>query len=240
MKINTRLIILIGIVLLLIISINNKCYAALQANGKEGTLQRLDEWIVNIRKMEALGGGMGLTESIQTNLTPTTPSNNLDIHMEKNSEYGAMAILSASSYGNPNKINDGGTTTGNKTGIVIRLNRELVAIGHNGIGNQAFTTTNFKLAHNKYKQVYDLKLNNGSQIPLWSGDALTETLGWHGSTSTWFEVPHFGPSAMVRGFKNSIFGYHSFYDSTGNNAWQDTKLSRQLYSRAAMVCGEGI
>lgn len=109
--------------------------AALQSNGSTGTTQSLDNWLVNIRKMEALNGGMGLTETIKSDLTPSTASNNLDVHMEKNTEYGAMAILSASSYGNPNKIASGETTTGNKTGIVINLNSELVAAGDNGVRN---------------------------------------------------------------------------------------------------------
>lgn len=131
MKIKKRLIVLTVIILLTIIFINSECYATLQANGTAGTQQILNDWIIDIRKMESLGGGMGLTEIINANLTPNTPSNNIDIHMEKNTEYGAMAILSASNYGNPNKITNGGTTTGNKTGIVINLNRELVAARHN-------------------------------------------------------------------------------------------------------------
>ena len=49
--------------------------------------------------------------------------------MEKNTEYGAMAILSASSYGNQSKIESGGTTTGNKSGVYINLNKEWVSAG---------------------------------------------------------------------------------------------------------------
>ena len=55
-------------------------------------------------------------------LTSNNP--NLDIHMEKNTEYGAMAILSASAYGNQNVIGDGETTTGNKSGVYMKLNKE--------------------------------------------------------------------------------------------------------------------
>ena len=54
----------------------------------------------------------------------TSEANNLDIHMQKTTEYGAMAILSVSSYGNPNKITSGETTTGNSTGVVMPLKYE--------------------------------------------------------------------------------------------------------------------
>lgn len=229
MKIKKKSIILIGIILILIIFINSKCYAALQANGAAGTQKYLHDWIIDIRKMEALGGGMGLTETINEKLIPNTPSNNLDVHMEKNTEYGAMAILSASSYGNPNVIPNGGTTTGNKTGIVININRELVVAVS---VKQNSGTVNIRNAANKYKNIYDD--NNREISPIFKGDAMSETKGWHGSVSR----TSFGDAQLVRGFQNSIFGYHAFHDSTGHNAWQNTRTA--LYSRAAMVCGEGI
>ena len=78
--------------------------------------------MINVRKMEELGGTMGLSETLNDNLTSSSTSNNIDVHMEKNTEYGALAILSASSYGNPNKVEDGNTTTGNVTGVVMKIN----------------------------------------------------------------------------------------------------------------------
>ena len=102
----------------------NSSHAVLQANGGTMVQKNIYNWLIEIRQMESLGGTLGLTETINTTtLLPTSESNNLDIHMEKNTEYGAIAILSASSYGNPNKINDGQTSTGNKTGIVFNGNR---------------------------------------------------------------------------------------------------------------------
>lgn len=63
---------------------------------------------------------MGLNETLNTDLTPTK-SNNIDVHMMRSTEYGAMAILSASGYGNPQTLQNSSikTTTGNKTGIYI-------------------------------------------------------------------------------------------------------------------------
>lgn len=172
-------ILIITLVLLITVPKSN---AALQSNGNTGTTMTNDNWLPNIRRMETLGGGMGLTESIQANLTPTTPSNNLDVHMEKNSEYGAMAILSASSYGNPNKIASGGTTTGNKTGIYI---------ANTGVGEYVAATNskfssyyrpNYFNAATKYKIVYDYSPTYG---PIVKGDAIMETSGWHGGDKIW-------------------------------------------------------
>ena len=144
---------------------------------------------------------MGLTETIdETTLEPNKKddngniiSNNLDVHMEKNTEYGALAILSASDYGNPNHIADGDTTTGNATGVVMKINGELVAAG------KVLNATNYKNANEKYKNIYNGVLSrqsgdrknltfvgtyvkasdNGSGYDFRRGDAITETEGWH-------------------------------------------------------------
>jgi len=99
-----------------------KVHAVVQANGNDGTAYNLSDWMINVRKMEELGGTMGLSETLNDNLTSSSTSNSIDVHMEKNVEYGALAILSASSYGNPNKVEDGNTTTGNVTGVVMKIN----------------------------------------------------------------------------------------------------------------------
>ena len=109
---------LILIVSLMLIPTN--AYAALQSNGDTAALKSIDGWILSIRKMQSLGGALGLNDTINT--TDLSSNNkNVDIHMEKNTEYGGFAILSASQYGNPNKITDGGTTTGNVSGIVMKI-----------------------------------------------------------------------------------------------------------------------
>ncbi len=102
--------------------------AVLQSNGNVGTQYALINGMTEIRKMEQLGGAMGLSESINSDLTTNGDPNNIDVHMQKNTEYGALAILSASSYGNPSKVNDGETTTGNATGVVMKINSEWVAV----------------------------------------------------------------------------------------------------------------
>lgn len=104
----------------------NKSNAALQSNGGTPATKLVDSWALQVRQMQELGGTLGRTDTINT-IGLTSNATDLDIHMEKNTEYGAMVILSASAYGNPNKIEDGGTTTGNSTGIIMNLNTERVA-----------------------------------------------------------------------------------------------------------------
>lgn len=217
--------------------------AALQSNGSAGTTQSLPNWLVNIRKMEALNGGMGLTETIGEDLTPTTNSNNLDVHMEKNTEYGAMAILSASSYGNPNAIASGETTTGNKTGIVINLNKEWVAAGLlNGYAQ-------FVNANQKYKNEYEgTDTSKDGYMHYFSytakvGDAISETQGWHGSNSSvWFCANRTATGSnegLLRAYSGSIFSYYGKSLEFGGKK-EDAHYSQLWHSRAAMVCGKGI
>ncbi len=148
-----------------------KAQAALQSNGGTPAVKNIGDWMLQVRNMQSLGGTLGRTDTINTtNLTSN--ATDLDIHMEKNTEYGAMAILSASSYGNPGKIENGQTTTGNETGVVINLNKEWVAAG------QLQYLSIFTNANGRYKNSY---------TPTYSakaGDAIAETNGWHGSTSS--------------------------------------------------------
>ena len=120
------------IILMLIISFSlifqiNTVQAALQSNENAGVTKNRDTWMTEIRQMEILGGSLGLEETQNTDLTFIGESNKLDIHMQKNTEYGAMALLSASAYGKPDKIDDGDTTTGNETGVVMPYNPEWTA-----------------------------------------------------------------------------------------------------------------
>ena len=162
-----------------------KAQAALQSNGGTPATKSLNDWMLQVRNMQALGGTLGRTDTINTtNLTSN--ATNLDIHMEKNTEYGAMAILSASSYGNPNKIESGQTTTGNETGMVINLNKEWVAAG------QLNDVPQFVNANGRYKNAYTTSYSAKA------GDAIFETKGWHGSgASMWLSVDRYDYSGRI-------------------------------------------
>lgn len=213
MKIKNKVLLLICLVAVMLIHGQTVSNAALQANGKSTKTDTIENWVLNIRKMEATGGTLGLQDTINTtNLTSTaSESNNLDIHMELNTEYGAMAILSASSYGNPNKIANGGTTTGNKTGVYINLNSEWVSAGIENMQSSQLKNANAKY-RNIYAQNYVAK----------RGDAIGETAGWHGGTKKW----NIGKVLSVIRSVDSIFSYDTSY------------VSQKCVTRAVIVVGE--
>ena len=143
--------------------------------------------------------------------------------MEKNTEYGAMAILSASSYGNQSKIENGGTTTGNKSGVYINLNKEWVSAGSiTKLGQYAN-------ANGKYKNIYT------NSYAIKNGDAISETAGWHGSgASTWIETNF--SSGLLRAYSGSIFSY---YGKGFDGGTLDAGSPKAWSTRACIVVGTG-
>ena len=208
--------------------IPNKANAALQSNGGTPATRNLNDWLLKIRQMQELGGTLGRKDTINTtNLT--SGATDLDIHMEKNTEYGAMAILSASAYGNPNKINDGETTTGNSTGIVMNLNNERVSAA----SDKQQYVTNFINANSRYKNLYP-----GKQYETKIGDAVLETYKWHKSTIyEWMDYDD--ASTIVRSVSEggSIFSYTAF-NAAGNGGIGN--YSKRWASRAVIVVGTGL
>ena len=269
MQMNKKKRVLIGIIMFATIGIlgqTSRVEAALQANGGTAITANLNDWIKAVRQMQATGGTLGLTDTINTNLTSS--NKNMDIHMQKNTEYGAMAILSASAYGNPNKITDGQTTTGNASGIQIKLNEEWVVAAQNDT-----LVENMKNAVGRYWNNYGTGDGSNSK----SGDAMAETNGWHGSSgNSWLRHTCFvHPSwrdqadntcAFVRAINGAIFGFNGYaYDSNrlsnvtdgiqkcwihGRNiydfhTWQPAAVLpgnylNSHYGRACVVVGSGV
>lgn len=141
MKVKRKILLsIIGISTICIIANPTKSKAALQANptthanpvNKNGAT-----WQTQIRQMETTGQTMGLDEILDG--LEATEDNGIDVHMMLPTEYGAVAILSASGYGNPGKLIDEAdvqkrTTTGNATGVYFTGDRwELVAGYSNAI-----------------------------------------------------------------------------------------------------------
>lgn len=233
MKVKEKFLLsVIGISMICLILNPIKSKAALQANGNPGKADTINNWLINIRKMESTGGTLGLAGEVGSNLDTTGTPNNLDIHMQKNTEYGAMAILSASAYGKQGKVADGESTTGNKSGIYINLNKEWVAAGHSTL-----EIANFKNAVGKYKNVYE------SSYVAKIGDAVSETAGWHGSgASQWFKgrFPHL--AGLVRAYSGSIFSYYGEHNETftsGSITHYDASYVKSWRSRAVVVIGSG-
>ncbi len=176
-----------------------------------------NRWITNIRNMEADGQVMGLTETKDdTTLMSTSGSNNIDVHMTKNTEWGAMVILSASTeYGKQGEgedryVYDGTglkTTTGNVYGVYpVLYNSEWVAGG-----GSSFLSTNID---SRYIDRYSL----GDSLP---GDAF---LNWHDCCYNSYTA--YEGYGYLRG-RQSVFSFT--YSTTDAN----------YYCRACVVSGTG-
>lgn len=228
--------ILIGTIVILAILMPVKSNATLQANGSSVAKKRVSQWMPEIRTMESQGGTLGLTGSDSLNQeleedNKVENSNNLDIHMQKNTEYGAMVILSASNYGKSTPVHedsDGSlaTTTGNKSGVYMNLsNPEWVAAG--GLSRIGV----FKNAQLKYKNVYNYQKEDRK-----IGDALFETAFWHKTgKSVMANWNGRDDSGLRRGYGGgSIFAYDN-RDYTGGD------YNPPAYaSRAVVVIGARI
>ncbi len=229
-----KIISIVFITIICLIFVPNKNLAVLQSNGNTPAKYTLNDYLVNVRKMENLGGAMGLTETLNEDLTSTT-SNNIDVHLERNTEYGAMAILSASSYGNPNIIGEGETTTGNKTGIVINLNNEVTSV--QGYENYP-SGSNLVKASNRYKDRYFER----PYVKKY-GDALIETKNWHGASNGEFFNDGIYTAedvgAMIRACGKSIFEYNAYRYGIAGYPHGPTVLFPYA-SRAVVVCGQGL
>lgn len=172
-------LIVVAILLFCILCMPNSAYATLQSNPSTQYVTKKTPvtWLSEIRKMETTGGAMGLTEQLNSDLTPKTDSNNIDVHMMKNTEYGAIAILSASGYGNPTTIMSSTikTTTGNKTGVYYNV--------ENAFQNK-YTETVAGGMMQSYIQNFNVRYINiyTSDSDQKVGDALNIKT-WHGSQS---------------------------------------------------------
>ena len=193
-------ILIITFILLLINSINVQ--AALQANPNTHCKKSNNavNWMSNFRKMEQSNGTMGLKETLNSDLTASSESNNIDVHMMRTTEYGAIAILSASGYGNSQTLKNSTikTTTGNKTGVYF-IGDNYWEYNAGGLENSIFPGVN--------KKYYDTYTRGMSSARV--GDALGERtnngcMNWHGASSnTWVNYNY---EVFIRG-GNEIFSF---------------------------------
>ena len=221
MKLNKK-IILTSIVMLIMLLCTSTVHAAIQSSGGAPAQNYAETWITSVRQMESVGGGFGLSETINSNLTSSSGSNNIDVHMQKNTEYGAMAILSASSYGNPNKITNGKTTTGNETGIVINFKNP-----SNNQTSYEWTASTFwqnGVIGSKKSKYRDYYKGDTAKI----GDATLETSGWHG-----------GNSYLLNSYETN----NSIYRNIWGNTIFEFAYTTDDYTyatRCVVIVGEGI
>lgn len=216
---NKRVYLVLIILICIIALLPSFTYAALQANPSTHYKYKKmpEQWMPQIRQMEAPNNAMGLVEGFNSDLTPTT-SNNIDVHMMRNTEYGAIAILSVSGYGNPQTIQSSSTktTTGNTTGIYYTSSdntyRESVAGCKTTSG---YASIWINVIGSRYYDLY-----GGYRV----GDAMN--MKWHGTVQQeWGREQQDFLSRNMSG----IFGWKSEYNHSG---WM-------RFSRGVAVCGEG-
>ena len=198
--------------------------ASLQANPNTHNTKGdyATNWMSNIRSMEKSGEAMGLSETLNSDLTASSDSNGIDVHMMKSTEYGAIAILSASGYGNPQKLQNSTekTTTGNKTGVYFSgANWEWVAGGLQG--------SIFGGVNSKYYDSY-----TGAQASAKVGDAL----GTSGTTNPGCAGWH---SASYANWVNGSYPYF-VRDNGGLFSFGSSNASSSGLARGVAVCGAGL
>ena len=221
----SKKVIVLIIFILFFLSISGESRAALQSNPNTyyTKADSAPNWIINFRNMETTGQAMGLTESINgTSLAPTSSSNGIDVHMMKTTEYGAIAILSASGYGNPQTIQSSGlrTTTGNKTGIYYALTTWEYSA--NCIQGSSY----FPGVDGRYYSAYTMSLTSAKV-----GDALGNAstpnpgcLGWHSAPyANWYG-----------GWYSEVHGYGSIF------TYSYCSYTDGYYCRGVAVCGTGL
>ena len=212
--------------ILLLIGGNVKA-AVLQANPQTQykDARTLWDWGVAIRGMEATNGTMGLAERInEDTLLSTTGSNNIDVHQARSTEWGAMAILSASGYGNPSNAKAITSTTGNNTGVLFQYREDV---------NWEWTAseTSSVNSRSRYYDTYET-FGRSSKI----GDALSregynECEGWHGAGES-FWLQGASTNAYAEGYARGGIGLFSF--------WNARHGIEEYYTRAVVVCGQGL
>ena len=182
-----------------------------------------NDLFTGIREMES--GTLGSTKD--------NPSDNMNCHMAKNTEWGTIAMLATSIYGDaPEGYSADATTTGNSTGIYQMADGtdsgsnakgyELVA----GIwsGGNSYTSTIISAG----KKYYDSYSSEASK----PGDATTETLGWKGANTHDF-ISSSAP-IFCRSWQD-LFGYH-YHDGGSGREYG----SWYAGTRAIVVFGEGL
>lgn len=153
----------------------------------------------NIRKMESADGPMGLNAEFtvsDTEVKETSASNNIDVHMIKNSEWGAAVLLASSGYGAGRDDDAGIWTTGpnNYTGIygMGNSNWEYTASYCQKGGSTITGSTNYRsLLHSyqgtKYVDQYVNKNNQATadydSFTVIKGDTIINVMNLHSRIS---------------------------------------------------------
>ena len=249
------------IAVLMAILMTTNVHAALQLQSRPGvraqtagnysTLGRIDVsgFFKLIREMEAEGGALGLNATFAQNSSTkeyeeTSASNNIDAHMCKNTEWGTVAMLSASEYGagvgkmtneydtSTYMYGESASTTGNMTGVFGMKSGSAEAEYVAG-GIVSYMTSSYSLylinAAPRYVDNYKVNDKTDNYSGYIAGDATYETLKFESGTAHFVRI---NGDVFKRG-SGSIF---SFDDSTGSPWSTDGNPGARL----AVWVGEGL
>ena len=221
MKEKTKKKFIVALIMLLAIAVLpvGQAQASLQSNPntqyKSSDQKKPGDWIKQIREMETGQGSMGLNETLNGNLTASSESNNIDVHMMRSTEYGAIAILSASGYGNPQTLQNSSTktTTGNKTGVYFSgTNYEFVAGGLSGSAYNGVDKRYYDAYGTNNSSSYDYDTNkSNAKVGDALGDGTTANKGcakWHSASYANWVVSSF--PYFIRGV-GGLFSFGNSY-----------------------------
>lgn len=226
MKIHKKICTIIVLILIGIVGLAGNVHANVQSvkNSNRGlTNTTASEFFSVIRKMESSGGPMGLNATI-SDAGVETGTNNIDTHMIKNTEWGAMVMLMDSEYGS-RQSGAGDTTTSSSTGNVtgvyeIFSGYEYIAgmLDNNSSYNTNLHNT-IQDGRSKYVNVY-----SSSSVEYKIGDATEETKKWLSASNADYPTSQY---PVFRRGPTGAFSYR-FYSGKGG---ADTS------TRAVVVCG---
>ena len=211
----------------------NTLNIVVKPNSTSLTYQTVSNMFNGIRKMELAGNIHGFTQTGTTENTYTgvieNDSNNIDTHMIKNTEWGAVAYLSHSKYGNPGNVAD--STTGNESGVYNLDNGKTEYVMANMVnssgnfqvssaGTWSTSSTSHPLA--KYYDNYaysDVGSGETSLIRGKLGDGTREVItAFTAARSRWYRGDNF---LMANSFpwsvKNGIYGMNASNGSVDSN-----------------------
>ena len=213
---------ILSITICITLMISGSVFAAgLQAYGTSSLgFKTAVEFFGLIRQMESATGTLGVSEDYSGH------ANNIDCHLEKNTEYGAITILASSPYGR--KTSNDTTSTGKgKMGVMqMAYNNKAEVVANTYQENSTSEKVGLTGVADKYVNNYVGTIDDyTSRGYIFAGDGIIETDGWGGNAS-FLTVDY---PFLNRGY-TGIFGYHGYID----------KAVATTHARAVVVCGPGL
>lgn len=201
--------------------LTGKVNAAVQSRPGVTSLKNTtaNDFFVKIRQMEVEGGTLGKKAQLDSTTYLDSSNNGVDVHMAKNTEWGAAAMLAASPYGSAPSGRSDASTTGNATGIYQMAGGAYEYVA--GIYN---TTNNYmsklKNADSRYVDLYTGEVAK-------RGDATLETKNWKNSSNANFVNSSY---PVFRRSVNTLFGYYGLSGVSSSDS----------SSRAVLCVGSGL